>query len=490
MKRHRPQLGRALEAAGFPAAQTWVPDWQEDGTGVVIGVIDSGFDLSHPCFRDANGNMRVDALLEQHVSGSAKQYTTSQLETGWKNGARPGLDALGHGTHVASICGGSPFAALRGVAPGARFVLVKTDWMHVIEGLDWIFRQAKGRPCVVNYSLGHHFGAHDGTAIDEREGPQRLCGPGKIVVAAAGNRGRAPIHCQGQFDSGRMWEIPFALEDIPRPEIVITIWYSEADEFELEVISPNLKRVNCPEIGGKPSKKQIGAAAVEIVRGRYIYSNLIQIQLKISLTNASNENAKYLQGWKLRVEAGHNIKVGRLDAWVSDEEAGYFLENPLLNYESTLVMPATSEYCIAVGNFVSAVEWDSDLGKQAGIGQVGRISRSSSLGPTRAGGKKPDIVAPGTHVTAALSEQWRLGVPPSRVRMAERLVTLEGSSMSTPIVTGLVALMLQKKKTLTANEVRSILQKTATHDVWTGHEVWNPAYGFGKLNAALALGAV
>ena len=48
----------------------------EDGTGVLIGVIDSGFDLSHPAFRDANGKLRVVALLDQTMGN--REFNTSQ----------------------------------------------------------------------------------------------------------------------------------------------------------------------------------------------------------------------------------------------------------------------------------------------------------------------------------------------------------------------------------------------------------------------------
>ena len=62
------------------------------GDGVVVGIIDSGFDLSHPAFRDAAGALRVDALLVQFDNGADQEFTTAQLEAGWgPGGARPGL---------------------------------------------------------------------------------------------------------------------------------------------------------------------------------------------------------------------------------------------------------------------------------------------------------------------------------------------------------------------------------------------------------------
>jgi subtilisin family serine protease len=62
--------------------------------------------------------------------------------------------------------------------------------------------------------------------------------------------------------------------------------------------------------------------------------------------------------------------------------------------------------------------------------------------------------------------------------------------MATPIVTGVVALMLQKKKTLKPDQIRDILKSSARHDAHTGPAAWNPAYGHGKIDVAGALAAV
>src|SRR5262249_9606765 len=91
----------------------------------------SGFDLSHPMYRDGNGKLRVDALLEQKDDQSAPtEFTTAQLTTGWSNGTNPGADPVGHGTHVGSIAGGTMHNGFEGIAPDARFLLVKTNFIE------------------------------------------------------------------------------------------------------------------------------------------------------------------------------------------------------------------------------------------------------------------------------------------------------------------------------------------------------------------------
>jgi hypothetical protein len=187
-------MERALvqAAVGLPGRRT-VP---ETGQGVVVGIVDSGFDLSHPAFLDAQGKLRVDALLDQKTN---REFDASQLETGWASGgSRPGADEDGHGTHVASIAAGSKFGPFSGVAPNSRLVLVRTDFRRTANGAKWCFTQAGNRPCVVNMSLGTHFGPHDGTSTEERV-LSALTGPGRVIVAAAGNERDENIHIGGRF---------------------------------------------------------------------------------------------------------------------------------------------------------------------------------------------------------------------------------------------------------------------------------------------------
>ncbi len=62
--------------------------------------------------------------------------------------------------------------------------------------------------------------------------------------------------------------------------------------------------------------------------------------------------------------------------------------------------------------------------------------------------------------------------------------------MSTPVITGIVALLLQRKRTLNLNNIRRILATSARHDAHTGPAAWDPAYGFGKVDVAAALSKV
>ncbi|WBB67845.1 S8 family serine peptidase [Micromonospora sp. WMMD812] len=163
--KRRVTLDRSVPQIGAPAA------WQAgfDGTGVTVGVLDTGIDASHPDFAG-------------HLV-AIRDFT---------GGNDPG-DTVGHGTHVASTIVGSGAASggrYRGVAPGAKLVVGKVCATNecqdsdIIAGMQWAASQAR----VVNVSLG----GTDAPGLDPLEtAVQDLSHRyGTLFVVAAGNEGK------------------------------------------------------------------------------------------------------------------------------------------------------------------------------------------------------------------------------------------------------------------------------------------------------------
>lgn len=162
----------------------------------------------------------------------------------------------------------------------------------------------------------------------------------------------------------------------------------------------------------------------------------------------------------------------------------------------TMTIPATASGVIAVGSFMGRGTWvdingvthnqtDYDPAIGATGGTVGNISLFSSLGPTGEVAVadqriKPELVAPGEPIisTKASAQSFEAAVLGDATH-----VKLEGSSMSSPHVAGIVALMLEKNNCLTASEVKNALTSTATS---TGGNP-NNTYGYGKVNALAAM---
>jgi subtilisin family serine protease len=113
-KRSQPHLTAARLDIGITAKAAGPRQVAETGKDVLIGVIDSGFDLTHPMFLDAAGKPRVEGLLVQNDDGSQKEFSGSEVAAALAAGTNPGADLQGHGTHVASIAGGLRSMASRG----------------------------------------------------------------------------------------------------------------------------------------------------------------------------------------------------------------------------------------------------------------------------------------------------------------------------------------------------------------------------------------
>ena len=89
----------------------------------------------------------------------------------------------------------------------------------------------------------------------------------------------------------------------------------------------------------------------------------------------------------------------------------------------------------------------------------------SARGPTAAGDSKPDILAPGRKIISLYSlDSYLDGALPGR-RMLSSLgrtyFRLTGTSMAAPVVSGVVALLLQANPDLTPDQVKFVLANTA-----------------------------
>jgi subtilisin family serine protease len=122
---------------------------------------------------------------------------------------------------------------------------------------------------------------------------------------------------------------------------------------------------------------------------------------------------------------------------------------------------------------------------------AGGMANFTSWGPVIGNPDKPDISAPGQSVMAALSSYTNNTdhTPTNTFSFNGRtygFCSLSGTSMSSPFVAGVVALMLEANPYLTPDQVKSILKETAFHDEYT--EAASPVlYGAGKVDAYQAV---
>ena len=148
---------------------------------------------------------------------------------------------------------------------------------------------------------------------------------------------------------------------------------------------------------------------------------------------------------------------------------------------------ATTASVIVAGDYVVRTQWTDIDGIPQQItneGAVGALWLKSSAGPTRNGRTYGiDIAAPGQNLFASVGANtywstFRFNLPSGSLGLYTRF---GGTSGSSPIVLGAVALMLQAKPSLTGAQVRRILHSSARSDSFSG-AVPNADWGYGKLD--------
>lgn len=488
----RPLLPRLDEARGpVTGLDAAVAANGLSGQGVLVGVIDTGVDWRHADFRTGDGATRVERFVHAHVPAGSDASRFDGFERGQIDAALDGAggvpdgDPHGHGTHCASIAAGNGRASasqLRGVAPAAALYAMRSEPFfdtHTIRGIRDTFELAGDRPAVVSLSLGGHWGPHDGTSALENE-IARASGPGRIVVVAAGNEAADQIHTSGQLVEGAELALPFRLAD---PDLqFVDVWIPRGDDVDVWLQAPDGSRF-APD--GEVHETVFGAFRLDFVEDPVNRDQNLTV-----LIGGGRVNHR----WAVRLRA-NTVVHGEVHAWAGTQNpsTSAFLFHEDTDPRYSVGMPATEERAVTVGSVISRTRFATVDGEQSFDDlTVGRLSDFSSHGPARYGAQKPDIVAPGQYITAALAAGSHMDTDPAyRPRRSPvepgPYVTIQGTSMATPFVAGLVALLLEREPRLTPEEVQQRLRITARRDADTG-QVWNPGFGYGKVDAQALLG--
>ncbi len=482
------------------------------GTDVIIGVIDTGIDYFHQDFINADGTSRILSIWDQ-VDGRGPvpsgqsfgtEYTTAQLNASIMGQGGVYTTATdGHGTHVTACAAsnGRANGGFTGVAPDADLVFVKTTYeiVDVIAGVDYIIDQAEeaGKPCVINLSLGTHEGPHDGT--DEfAESISNFAGPGRIIVAAAGNEYEDDVHI-GYTAEATERSTPFTFTP-GSGEGFLDIWYDPPGVIDFKVETFTLGGTPVGDTGWVILGNTVNNISIQ--NGGLTYGRM---DLDASETANSNNSARhvvvsvYQSGFQSIGSDNLTFKLwtrgtGAFDAW---NDYGFFGKSGdgitySGNGEKTVGMPAVAADVIAVANYVTRNSWTGlDGFPYVRNETVDDIADSSSRGPSRdeaRTGIKPEIAAPGTFIGAALSSTAN-GVGAGEKSADGKHAYFFGTSMSTPHVTGVAALMLEKKGSLTPAMVRTLITDNAVADANVGAAP-NYTWGYGKLDALAAVQGV
>jgi subtilisin family serine protease len=507
--------------------------WPGKGAGVIVAVIDTGIDIFHESFRKTDGTTRILELWDQGATtgGAAppaafiqlgRVYTAANINASLTAGPPfASIDNDGHGTSVAGIAAGSGRQDDRcsfpgryvGVAPEADLVIVKAVGVpngSTSDALNWCAqagtRLPGNKPVVINCSFAFETGPHDGTGpIDVLIDPilRPAAGPpaGLAIVAGAGNFARDELHESGTVPANGTATVSFYIRDGSTAMDTLAIWYNGTATLNIELIAPPNPSVPGPNTTGPiapgaPGPFTIGFMTLDVLSATapiVNHNNLKQINVGISPITPPADRVVRPGIWQMRLtETGG--AAANWEAWFATSHTESFPTFRLPSEpdrverrrENTIGEPGTSRNTITVAAYEDG---------------SGALANYSSRGPSTppvgspVGELKPTIAAPGVGVAAPRSRNH----PKSNSSCCDQLVIdADGTSMATPHVSGLVALMLQKNKTLTFEQIRGHLQHSARIDGIPAAEVppvfdavlgirANALWGSGKVNAAAAL---
>jgi subtilisin family serine protease len=496
------------------------------GAGVLVGLIDvGGFDFSHPDFLDSDGHTRFERIWDQ--GGNSHPPPAERGTSGFTYGAElrkkdmdRALDAAAaqglpayelepqsqmsegsHATHVASIAAGN-----RGVAPKATVagVLISipkseserrlsfydsTRIAHAVDYLIELARELGGLPLSINISLGTNGHAHDDSSAINRWIDAALTVPGRGVCIAAGNAGQeraehdedvgfimGRVHANGQIQARELvadleWNVVGnTVADISENEL--EIWYGPEDRFAVQVKPPGADWTDPIEPGQFIENRQLADGSFLSVYNELYHAangaNYIAVYLSPQLRQPRIVGVRAGE-WLVRL-LGRDVRNGTFHAWIERDDprkVGRLGQRdawifPSFFSESSFVDKSTVSTLACGQRTVSVANLDE---------QRRRINITSSQGPTRDGRQKPDIAAPGTDIVAAK------GFAPG-----DEWIAMTGTSMASPYVAGVVALMLATNSDLTGAQLGGII-KRSSQPLPGADFAWRDDAGAGTISA-------
>lgn len=498
-----------------------------DGDGIVIGVIDSGITPEHPALRDTReadrpracrSNWGKTSILGQwlchrfrkrpgvvvfdeptdwngaciagerfetsdcnHKLIGARWYIDGALETGPIDDGeiRSPRDADGHGTHTATTAAGNRTSAsifgtligdIEGIAPKARVAVYKACWLRpgdtrascntsdlanaidaaVADGVD-----------IINYSVGSSLAR---TTAPDDIALLAAAKAGVVSVVAAGNEGPNPATIGSP--AGGPWVITAAASTRD----------GESNEEALEIKAP-------PSVAGKYAVREARFTPplqdVDPLEASLILVNDGDTSLDTGdtgteadacqpLTNSAevSGNIAFIQrtGCRFDEMVRNAADAGAIAALVYNIAGGPIVMNGdagLSDIPALMIGQADANLILAEFDANNEVTVVLDKGLLLTSNDTGNeMATFSARGPGPVPDiLKPDVTAPGVNILAGFSPDSAYSTP------GENFAYLSGTSMATPHVAGVAALLREAHPEWSPAAIKSALMTTSRQDV-------------------------
>ena len=446
------------------------------GQGVLVGIVDSGIDLTNADFRNEDGTTRIAALWDQ----ADREFTSEEIneflnaQGSERPAVRPPLsvDSSGHGTAVAGIAAGngrgSEGRRYRGAAPESELVIVKMKspqpggfprTTELMTGVDYLIRKAQEMrmPIAVNISFGNTYGPHDGSSLVEQYLNDVSAIWKNVICIGTGNEGTAAGHAAGIVSDEEEMVQELAVQEREQP-FGLQIWKSYTDEIDISIISPAGEQAG-------PFREKTGAqryltGSTELL---VYYGEPKPYSVRQEIFIAFLPMRDYVDSgvWQI-VLTPRRIVAGTYQMWLPAQAAlnvGTAFLTP--DSMSTLTVPSTAARAVTVAAY---------------DGRTFSYADFSGRGPSAvyesAGVPKPDVAAPGVDINAP--------VPGGGYR------AFTGTSFAVPFAAGAAALLMEwgivrgNDPYLYGEKVKAYLRRGARQ--LPGYRKWpNAQLGYGAL---------
>ena len=474
------------------------------GKGVIVGIVDIGFQWDHIAFCNPDGSTRILAAWNQNdTTGTAPEpYSYGSLyDTQEELFAAAPCPSEIHGTHVASIAAGSAFneIAYGGVARQASLVLV--DALHtdygsiynegIVDGIKFIFDYAEkcNMPCVINLSIGGNMGPHDGTSPFDIM-CDSLQGAGRLIVGAMGNSGNEYYHLGHDFDTQEK-EVRAGLRQYGSALPELDGWSKEPVQYGIELYHGRTDTV-LDWTGWIPMDSlfeyslQYFDREVLIEASTQLYPENNCYNTHIVASGINNLGNAY---FALRMKG----ESGKVNVWCNTPGTEFSTRGfeGWLGGDTEMTLNeigGTGKRITSVGSYTSDTLKNTTKVFEVEY-ELHAVSPFSSRGYTADGRMKPEICAPGSLITAAFNDSLVADTQNYFNGKVENTYDIggktyyyganSGTSMAAPVVTGTYALWLQAEPSLTPEQAKEILKLTATQDSYTTDPAGS---GYGKIN--------
>ncbi len=494
------------------------------GSGIKIGIIDTGIDYQHSAFggtgvlADYQANDRTvapdayfpSAKVVGGIDFAGDAYTGNNV-------AAPDndpMDCNGHGSHVAGSAAGLgvnadgstfagpydgavPFGSLRigpGVAPEADLYAVRVFGCTgatnlTVQAIDWTVDpngddDLSDHLDVINMSLGSNFGRLSSTSAVASD---NAAAAGVVVVCSAGNAGDTyfitgspgaasrAIATAASVDSG----IAGAILQINAPPGIAGNYAASAANSFLPTPAPAPTGQTATVVQALDPANGAGPLTTD---GCSALTNAAAVAGNIALVD--------------RGTCGFQIKAANAQ---NAGAIGVIIANNVAGDPNLFAMGGTAGTTITVPTImISQADRNTINANQPGVNATlgaataaDTIAGFSSRGPRLASSPirlKPDIAAPGLNITSV-----QTGVtctagacqrPDASGYAAGNLtLTISGTSMASPHMAGVMALLRQEHPTWTVEELKALAMNGALHDVTLGANGSGPKYGLSRIGA-------